>query len=297
MQKAGPSCPSAWPHSAIAIIWSWHHGAMSQSAATPSLIWSLHAASSIPARRAYRNLGSRCGCRSRNILLLPFVQNYFWCGHWPRRDHSVVAFLYRLLCLPSSPGAKLARPAPAAIALIFSRLIPIFSTCAQRPSTEPLQVRGFIWIVVWLVEWRSCTSTARLQPRNHRLQLDLHNAFRSTSLPLSSPPSSRVTTARSSPLSPGQASDSRCSYHAAPGDRGRLGVAAFWLPSLAVVAAPLLWLAYSRQLRLLRRLALFCARAISRLTLSSSTPPLRARRRCILAGTALGCAALLPQSL
>ncbi len=69
--------------------------------------------------------------------------------------------------------------------------------------------------------------------------------FRSSSPSLSSPPSSRVTTAGSSRSSPGPASDSHCSATPRAGERRRFGAAAFWLASLAVIAAPLLWFLYN----------------------------------------------------
>ena len=153
MRKAGPSWPSAWPPQR-----SPSSGAgvtvRCSTTATPSPICTSRAASSIPARLASRN-SARCGCRSRTFFFIPFVQNYSW---WATGIAGVVPSA--LAYLASCAGIyRLARnwlsPAPAALALVFFALNPNLLYLQTTAMTEPLFLCEFIWIVVWLVEWRA----------------------------------------------------------------------------------------------------------------------------------------------
>ena len=118
--------------SATAIIWSWHHGAMLNYG---DAVAHLHIARRVFDSRTPRlsQLGS-VWLPLPHILLLPFVQNYFW---WATGLAGVIpsALSYIASCVGLlSPGAQLARPrARRRLRSSFSRSIPISSICKQRP--------------------------------------------------------------------------------------------------------------------------------------------------------------------
>ena len=153
-----------------------------------------------------------------HILLLPFVQNYSW---WATGLAGVIpsALAYLASCAGIYRLARnWLRPAPAALALVFFALNPNLLYLQTTAMTEPLFLCEFIWIVVWLVEWR-----AALDDETTPAGSNLHSAqptprssvartrdCRSSSPSLSSPPSSPATTAGSSRSSRGPAWHSRC---------------------------------------------------------------------------------------
>ncbi len=96
-----------------------------------------------------------------HILLIPFVQNYAW---WATGLAGVIPSA--LAYIASCAGLyRLARhwlsPAPAALALAFFALNPNLLYLQTTAMTEPLFLCEMIWIVVWLVEWRSCLDRAQ----------------------------------------------------------------------------------------------------------------------------------------
>ena len=250
--------------SAVAIVWSWRHGAMLNYG---DAVAHLHIARRVFDSRTPRfsQLGS-VWLPLPHILLLPFVQNYAW---WATGLAGVIPSA--LAYLASCAGIyRLARhwlsPAPAALALVFFALNPNLLYLQTTAMTEPLFLCEMIWIVVWLVEWRAALDEETRRSDQHssrqRAQLREPRAFRSASPPLSSPPSSRATTAGSSRSSPGPASAFTLLRRAAAGERGT--------PRCAGLLArhhrrrrranPLVRL----QLRRLRRLALLRARPLLR---------------------------------
>jgi hypothetical protein len=232
-----------------------------------------------------------------HILLLPFVQNYFW---WASGLAATIpsSLSYIASCIGLH---RLARnwldPAPAAIALVFFALNPNLLYLQTTAMTEPLFLCEFIWIVVWLVEWRAALdsetaaasfelhttgttrskSFARLVALSRRPQrvppriLEAPGPMRGAWLrnPFAPPaPRANIPIAQANMLQACIAvvlvaaiftrydgwiialiAWSGIGFtllrHAAAGERGRLGAAAFWLASLAVIAAPLLWFYYN----------------------------------------------------
>ncbi len=122
--------------------------------ATPLPTCTLRAASSTATSRGSRNWAP-CGCRCRT----------FSCFRSSRSiaggpTESQASFHRRWLTSPpaqaftGSLGAGFSLPA-AALALAFFALNPNLLYLQTTAMTEPLFVCEMIWIVVWLVEWRS----------------------------------------------------------------------------------------------------------------------------------------------
>jgi len=281
--------------SATAIIWSWHHGAMLNYG---DAVAHLHIARRVFDSRTPRlsQLGS-VWLPLPHILLLPFVQNYFW---WASGLAAIIpsSLSYVASCVGLH---RLARnwldPAPAAIALVFFALNPNLLYLQTTAMTEPLFLCEFIWIVVWLVEWRAALdsetaavsfelhtagsprsrSFARLVALSRRPSrvppriLEAPGPMRGAWLrnPFAPPaPRANIPIAQTNRLQAFIAAVLVAAIftrydgwiitliawsgigitllrHAAAGERGRLSAAAFWLASLAVIAAPLLWFLYN----------------------------------------------------
>ncbi len=139
--------------SMAAIVWSWRHGAL--------LNWGDAVAHLHIARRVFdchqprlSQLGS-VWLPLPHILLLPFVQVYSW---WANGIAGIIpsALAYIAAC---AGIYRLARrwlqPLAAALALTFFAINPNLLYLQTTAMTEPLFVCEMIWIVVWLVDWRS----------------------------------------------------------------------------------------------------------------------------------------------
>jgi len=237
--------------SAVAIVWSWRHGAMINYG---DAIAHLHIARRVFDSRTPRfsELGS-VWLPLPHILLLPFVQNYSW---WATGIAGVIPSA--LAYLASCAGIyRLARNwldrAPAALALVFFALNANLLYLQTTAMTEPLFLCEFIWIVVWLVDWRAA--------------LDEETAAAGSN-PHSAPSAPRSSIARTTRFQiciaialvaaiftrydgwiiaffawSGVAFE--LFRRAAAGDRARLAAPAFWLATIAIVAAPILWFAYN----------------------------------------------------
>ncbi len=98
-----------------------------------------------------------------HILLLPFVQVYSW---WANGVAGIVpsAVAYIAACVGLY---RLARhwlsPTASTVALVFFAANPNMLYLQTTAMTEPLFVCEMIWMVVWLVEWR----TALDEDANH----------------------------------------------------------------------------------------------------------------------------------
>ncbi len=144
-----------------AIIWSWNHAAMLNYG---DAVAHLHIARRVFDSRTARltELGS-VWLPLPHILLIPFVQNYAW---WANGLAGVVPSASAWIA--SCAGIyRLARhwlnPAPSALALAFFALNPNLLYLQTTAMTEPLFLCEFIWIVVWLVEWRICLDEDPIQ--------------------------------------------------------------------------------------------------------------------------------------
>jgi hypothetical protein len=228
--------------SVAAILWSWRHGAMLNYG---DAVAHLHIARRVFDSRTPRfsEFGS-VWLPLPHILLLPFVQNYFW---WATGLAAIIPS--SLSYIASCAGIyRLARnwlgPAPAALALVFFALNPNLLYLQTSAMTEPLFLCEFIWIVVWLVEWRAAidgeTAAAGFELRSApstRLQACIAAAlvaaiftrYDGWIIALIAWSGVAITLLG----------------HAARGERGRLGAPAFWLATVAIAAAPLLWFLYN----------------------------------------------------
>jgi hypothetical protein len=228
--------------STLAILWSWRHGAMLNYG---DAVAHLHIARRVFDARTPRfsQLGS-VWLPLPHILLIPFVQNYDW---WASGLAGVIpsALAYIASCVGIY---RLARrwlsPAAAALALVFFALNPNLLYLETTAMTEPLFLCEMIWIVVWMVEWRAAldgeTQSARytLRPSSaSRLQACIAAALVAAIF-------TRydgwiiaflVWTGIGLTLL----------KRAAAAERGRLSSPAFWLATLPVVAAPILWFVYN----------------------------------------------------
>ncbi len=216
-----------------AIVWSWRNGAMLNFG---DAVAHLHIARRVFDSRTPRfsQLGS-VWLPLPHILLIPFVQNYEW---WATGLAGVIPS--SLAYLASCTGLyRLARhwlsSAPAVLALVFFALNPNLLYLQTTAMTEPLFLCETIWIVVWLVEWRTSLDSDRKQAI--RLQGCIAAALVAAILTrydgwiiaLIAWTGISVTLFK----------------RAAAGERGPLSSPAFWLASLAVAAAPILWFVYN----------------------------------------------------
>jgi hypothetical protein len=214
--------------SIAATIWSWNHAAMLNYG---DAIAHLHIARRVFDSRTPRfsQLGS-VWLPLPHILLIPFVQNYAW---WANGLAGVIpsACAYIASC---AGIYRLARHwlnrAPSALALVFFALNPNLLYLQTTAMTEPLFLCEVIWIVVWLVEWRACLDEDPLQAT--RLQLLIAAALIAA-----------IFTRYDGWII---AFIAWTSIGLALLRRGRLRyLPYFWLASVAVVAAPILWFAYN----------------------------------------------------
>jgi len=217
----------------VAIVWSWRHGAMINYG---DAIAHLHIARRIFDSRTPRfsQLGS-VWLPLPHILLLPFVQNYSW---WATGLAGVVpsALAYVASCAGIYRLARnWLRPAPAALALFFFALNPNLLYLQTTAMTEPLFLCEFIWIVVWLVEWRSHLDDDPL-PKGCGLQgiaialiAAIFTRYDGWIIALIAWSGIALTLFR----------------RAAAGERARLAAPSFWLATVAIVAAPILWFVYN----------------------------------------------------
>ena len=213
--------------SASAIMWSWtHHALLNYGDAVAHL----HIA-----RRVFdcheprlSQLGS-VWLPLPHILLLPFVQVYSW---WANGIAGIVpsalayiaacAGLYRL-------ARKWMTPAASAIALAFFAVNPNMLYLQTTAMTEPLFVCEMIWMIVWLVEWRSGLDN---DPNHGERKLKwialvlvaaIFTRYDGWILALISWTSIGVWLLR----------------------RGQLRSRVFWAASVVIVAAPIVWFVYN----------------------------------------------------
>ena len=213
--------------SMAAIIWSWRHGAILNYG---DAVAHLHIARRIFDSRTPRlsQLGS-VWLPLPHILLIPFVQDYQW---WATGLAGIIPS--SLAYLASCAGLyRLARrwlnPAAASLALVFFALNPNLLYLETTAMTEPLFLCETIWVVVWMVEWRASLDGDRRQAT--RLQGCIAAALVAA-----------IFTRYDGWII---ALLAWTGIGLALGKRGKLRSPAFWLASLAVAAAPILWFIYN----------------------------------------------------
>ena len=218
------SCVAA---SITAIVWSWQNSAMLNYG---DAVAHLHIARRVFDARLPRltELGS-VWLPLPHILLLPFVQIYSW---WASGFAGVIpsALAYLAACAGIYRLARhWLRPVPSALALAFFALNPNLLYLQTTAMTEPLFVCEMVWVVVWLVEWRTCldsdpTKLRRLQGYIALVLIAaIFTRYDGWIMAFAAWTCMGLTLAR----------------------RGRLRSFSFWIASAFIVAAPLAWFVYN----------------------------------------------------
>ncbi len=210
-----------------AVIWSWRNGAMLNYG---DAVAHLHIARRLFDARTPRlsQLGS-VWLPLPHLLLAPFVRNYFW---WATGLAGAIPS--SLAYIASCAGLyRLARhwlaPAAAALALVFFALNPNLLYLQTTAMSEPLFICETIWIVLWLVEWRLCLDNNPVQAG--RLQSLIAAALVAA-----------VFTRYDGWII---AFIAWSAVGLTLLHRRQLNSRAFWLASVAVVAAPIAWFVYN----------------------------------------------------
>ena len=218
------SCVAA---SVAAILWSWQHGAMLNYG---DAVAHLHIARRVldSHRPGFTQLGS-VWLPLPHLLLLPFVQIYsWWASGFAGVIPSALAFLascagiYRL-------ARHWLRPAPSALALAFFALNPNLLYLQTTAMTEPLFVCEMVWVVVWLVEWRTCLDSDPQKLRRLQgyialaLVAAIFTRYDGWIMALVAWTCMGLALAR----------------------RGRVRSLSFWIASVLIVAAPVAWFIYN----------------------------------------------------
>jgi len=213
--------------SLLAVAWSWCHHAMLNYG---DAVAHLHIARRVFDARLPRvsELGS-VWLPLPHVLMLPFVQVYAWwangvAGMIPSALAYVVACIgiYRL-------GRCWLAPAPAALCLAFFALNPNLLYLQTTAMTEPLFLCEMIWMVLWLVEWRTCFEDDPQRARRLLccialvLVAAIFTRYDGWVMALLAWTAVGVDLLR----------------------RGRLRSLTFWLASVVIVAAPIVWFVYN----------------------------------------------------
>jgi len=158
------SCVAA---SLAATIWSWRNHAMLNYG---DAVAHLHIARRVidSHRPGFSQLGS-VWLPLPHLLMIPFVAVYsWWANGIAGMVPSAVAWIAACWGI-----YKLARrwigPAPSVVALSFFALNPNLLYMQTTAMTEPLFVCEMVWTAVWLVEWRATIETEAGSPRGARL--------------------------------------------------------------------------------------------------------------------------------
>ncbi len=220
------SCAAA---SLAATAWSWHNHAMLNYG---DAVAHLHIARRVIDSHfpGPSQLGS-VWLPLPHLLMIPFVAVYAW---WANGIAGLIpsALAWMAACYGLY---KLARrwlgPAPAAIALAFFALNPNLLYMQTTAMTEPLFVCEMVWTALWLVEWRASIDAADGARRSARLLLlialvlvaAVFTRYDGWIMALLAWTAIGIVLLR----------------------RRRLGSPAFWLASVIVVAAPIVWFRYN----------------------------------------------------
>ena len=213
--------------SLAAVLWSWQHGAM--------LNYGDAVAHLAIARRVIdshypglKQLGS-VWLPLPHLLMIPFVAIYRW---WANGIAGMIpsSLAYILSCLGIYKLARQWLPTAAAIvALTFFGLNPNLLYLQTTAMTEPLFLCELIWTAVWLVDWRRALETDTNRGERFLwfiaiiLVAAIYTRYDGWILAFLAWTAIGTTLLR----------------------RGQLSSPAFWLASILVVAAPLIWFAYN----------------------------------------------------
>ena len=218
------SCAAA---SITAILWSWRNNAMLNYG---DAVAHLHIARRVFDAHQPRltELGS-VWLPLPHLLLIPFVQIYSW---WASGFAGVIpsALAYLAACAGVYRLARhWLRPAPSVLALAFFALNPNLLYLQTTAMTEPLFVCEMVWAAVWLVEWRACLDSDSKKLR--RLQGCIVAALVAA-----------VFTRYDGWV---MAFVAWTCMGLVLARRGRLRSLSFWVASILLIAAPLVWFIYN----------------------------------------------------
>jgi hypothetical protein len=215
--------------SLAAIAWSWRNHAMLNYG---DAVAHLHIARRVfdSHRPGLSQLGS-VWLPLPHLLMIPFVAVYAW---WANGIAGLIpsALAWMAACYGLY---KLARRwlslAPASIALAFFALNPNLLYLQTTGMTEPLFVCEMVWTALWLVEWRASIDQPALARHNTRLLwlialaliFAVFTRYDGWIMALLAWTAIGIVLLR----------------------HGRLGSPSFWLASLVVVAAPIIWFVYN----------------------------------------------------
>jgi hypothetical protein len=213
--------------SAIAVMWSWRHGALINYG---DAVAHLHIARRVfdCQQPRFSQLGS-VWLPLPHVLLIPFVQVYSW---WTNGLAGVVpsTLAYLAACAGIYRLARHWLPrSTAALTLAFFAINPNLLYLQTTAMTEPLFVCEMIWIAVWLVEWH--TGLDAHGKRNSRLLwmialmlvAAIFTRYDGWVMALLAWVAIGLTLVQ----------------------RGQMRSRAFWLASILVVAAPIAWCVYN----------------------------------------------------
>jgi hypothetical protein len=219
--------------SLAAAAWSWRHGAMLNYG---DAVAHLHIARRVidSRRPGLSELGS-VWLPLPHLLMIPFVAVYAW---WANGIAGLIpsALAWLASCVGMYRLARRWLPPPAsALALAFFALNPNLLYMQTTAMTEPLFVCEMIWATVCLVEWRSSLDSAKdAAPNRHGadrllyaiafvLVAAIFTRYDGWIMACLAWIAIAVTLAR----------------------RGRLGSRAFWIVTVVIAAAPIVWFAYN----------------------------------------------------
>ena len=217
-----------------AIVWSWRNNAL--------MNWGDAVAHLHIARRVFdchqprlSQLGS-VWLPLPHILMIPFVQIYSW---WANGIAGAIpsALAYIAACLGIYRLARhWLKPSAAAIALAFFALNPNLLYLQTTAMTEPLFLCEMIWLVVWLVDWRTQIVEGRAQ-----LDRDERKANRLLIL-IAAALIAAIYTRYDGWI---MAFLAWTAIGILLLKHGRLRSRTFWIASIFVVAAPIAWFLYN----------------------------------------------------
>jgi 4-amino-4-deoxy-L-arabinose transferase-like glycosyltransferase len=218
------SCAAA---SITAIVWSWRNNALLNYG---DAVAHLHIARRVfdSHRPGLTQLGS-VWLPLPHLLMLPFVQIYSW---WASGFAGVIPS--SLAYLAACAGVyRLARhwlsPAPSALALAFFALNPNLLYLQTTAMTEPLFVCEMVWVVVLLVEWRASLDSNAKQSRRLLCMIAavliaaIFTRYDGWIMAFLAWTCMGLTLAH----------------------RGRLRSPCFWIASILLAAAPIVWFVYN----------------------------------------------------
>ncbi|HWG20726.1 MAG TPA: hypothetical protein VG225_09355 [Terracidiphilus sp.] len=214
--------------SLAAIAWSWRHDALLNYGDAEA---HLHIARRVidSHRPGLSQLGS-VWLPLPHLLMIPFVAVFAW---WTNGIAGAIPSA--LAWLAASFGIyRLARfwlrPAPAAIALAFFALNPNLIYMQTTAMTEPLFVCEMVWTALWVVEWRASIESNELR-RSSRLLWQIAIVL-----------AAAVFTRYDGWI---MALIAWIAIGLVLLRTGKLRSPAFWLATIVVVAAPIVWFVYN----------------------------------------------------